>query len=422
MEKEILEKIGLTKTESIIYLSLLQLGTSKTGNIIKHAKINSGRIYETLESLKEKGLISESIINNVKHFTASSPERILDFIKRKKDSLKDEEEIIKSSLEELNSLKSVGLSSTNVFIYSGMEGIKTAAYEALNDLKGGEEILCMGVTSKKDSKFNNFWLKFGLDRAKKKVHTKFLYSEDSEFIAENSQKNLTESRILGEITPTTVDIFGEDKVLILDYTGEPSCILIYDRPTATSFRNFFYQLWKIAEKKNKKEENSQPQENHEIEKLVVNILIKKKLSIAIAESCTGGLLSATIVNFPGIGQVFKEGIITYSNEAKIKRAHVKKETLDMYGAVSPEVAMEMAEGIAKENNSQIGISITGVASKGLVPVSKKEEKPIGLVYIGLSINKETYYRTIHLYGDRQEIRKKVVERALEFLRSELDKM
>ena len=148
-----------------------------------------------------------------------------------------------------------------------------------------------------------------------------------------------------------------------------------------------------------------------IEEIVCKKLIDKKYTIATAESCTGGLLSATIINYPGASQTFVEGCVTYSNEAKIKRLNVNKQTLDKYGAVSELTAKEMAIGITKQFNTNIGISTTGIAG----PKGESDEKPVGLVYIGICINGETkVYKNIFT-GNRNEIRSKSVQTALENL-------
>ena len=152
-----------------------------------------------------------------------------------------------------------------------------------------------------------------------------------------------------------------------------------------------------------------------LEEVVSNILVKRNLTIATAESCTGGLLAGKLINFPGISSVFLEGAITYSNESKINRLNVKKETLEKYTAVSREVALEMAEGIAKSAGTNIGISTTGVAG----PSGGAYDKPVGLVYIGLYINGKTFVKELNYSGNRQFIRNITVTRALDFLRRKL---
>ncbi|SHF09494.1 competence/damage-inducible protein A [Clostridium fallax] len=156
-------------------------------------------------------------------------------------------------------------------------------------------------------------------------------------------------------------------------------------------------------------------EDTTLEEVVAKKLISKNLTISTAESCTGGMLASTLINYPGISKVFLEGAVTYSNEAKIKRLGVKKETLDKYGAVSEETAREMALGIAKTSETNIGLSTTGLAG----PDGGTKEKPVGLVYIGLSINGEVRVKKLNLQGDRQKIRIRTVMNILDWLRREI---
>jgi len=152
-----------------------------------------------------------------------------------------------------------------------------------------------------------------------------------------------------------------------------------------------------------------------LESVVAELLIKNKLTIAIAESCTGGLLCGRLINYPGISSVFMEGAITYSNQSKIKLLGVKPETLEKYGAVSQEVAKEMAEGIYKTANTNIGISITGVAGPG----GGTETKPVGLIYIGICINGTTKVKKVNLNGSRNRVRNLITTNALDLLRREI---
>src|SRR3989338_10180663 len=246
MELKVLENIGLTKNESIVYQTLLQLGTSKTGEILKKSGLNSGKIYEILESLKVKGLLSESLINNIKYFTAAPPSQILEYIKNKKEDLEKEETIIKSALPELEKLRNLPKEETKSVTYTGLRGIKTAADEALDAMNPDEDILAMGVTELKDESFNQFWWRWQTRRINKKISQKMIFSERSDYDKMFAKSKYTQVKVLTGITPVTVDIFGEDKTLIINYGKSPSCILIYDKNTAQSFRQFFKQLWKLA--------------------------------------------------------------------------------------------------------------------------------------------------------------------------------
>lgn len=152
-----------------------------------------------------------------------------------------------------------------------------------------------------------------------------------------------------------------------------------------------------------------------LEEEVAKILVEKNLTISVAESCTGGLVSSSLINYPGISSAFMEGCVTYSNEAKMKRLGVKKETLDKYGAVSEQTAKEMAEGIARQFNTNIGLSTTGIAG----PEGGSVEKPVGLVYIGIYINGKTFVKKFIFNGNRQMVRLRATKNILNELRIKL---
>ena len=134
---------------------------------------------------------------------------------------------------------------------------------------------------------------------------------------------------------------------------------------------------------------------------LVDLLLKHKYTISMAESCTGGLLAACIVSIPDASKVFEQSFVTYTEEAKIKYAHVKDETIKKYGVVSEEVALEMAKGVKKESKSNVGIGITGYAG----PTGDN----VGLVCFGLAINNDSYAYEMWFKGSRNDIRSEAVE-------------
>ena len=148
------------------------------------------------------------------------------------------------------------------------------------------------------------------------------------------------------------------------------------------------------------------EDNDRIENTIYEYLNsgKKPLTISTAESCTGGMIASKLIEVPGISENFIEGIVSYSNEAKIKRLKVKKETLEKYGAVSEEVAREMLA----ELKTDIGISTTGIAG----PSGGTKDKPVGLVYIGIKVNDEVKVFRRELKGDRNKIRQRAMMHAL----------
>jgi len=145
---------------------------------------------------------------------------------------------------------------------------------------------------------------------------------------------------------------------------------------------------------------------------LVKHLIEKNKTISTCESCTGGLVSASLTSVPGSSEVFGYGVCTYANEAKMNLVGVKKETLDAYGAVSEQTAKEMAAGVRKLSGSDIAVSLTGIAGPG----GGTQEKPVGLVYLGVSVGEKLYAKKMllgqHSAPDREYIRKLAVKNAL----------
>ena len=155
--------------------------------------------------------------------------------------------------------------------------------------------------------------------------------------------------------------------------------------------------------------------NDTLEGVVVNLLKDKKIIISIVESCTGGMLASTITNVSGSSSVFNESIVTYSNEAKTKYLDVSKNTISTYGAVSSECAKEMSKGLFKKTKSNITLSITGIAG----PTGGTKEKPVGLVYFGLTYEGETNTYKKIFNGNRYMVRKRATIYALDLIRKQL---
>lgn len=155
------------------------------------------------------------------------------------------------------------------------------------------------------------------------------------------------------------------------------------------------------------------EEDVTLEKAVADLLIANGLTVSVAESCTGGMLSARLINVPGISEVYKSGFITYSNKAKRRLLGVKKQTLDKHGAVSKETAKEMAKGTANVSKADVAVGITGIAG----PDGGTDEKPVGLVYIGCSVCGTVTVKEYHFKGERAKIRESAVAAALTMMRS-----
>jgi PncC family amidohydrolase len=141
---------------------------------------------------------------------------------------------------------------------------------------------------------------------------------------------------------------------------------------------------------------------------VVSLLQEKKLHICTAESCTGGLIAAALVDVPGASLVFEEGYVTYSNEVKMKNLGVSGDTIEKYSVVSSPVAEEMAEGAAARSGAQVAVSVTGYAGPG----TAQDGTPAGTVYIGVWYRGHGSSYHFRLDGDRSRVRHQAVEEAL----------
>ena len=150
----------------------------------------------------------------------------------------------------------------------------------------------------------------------------------------------------------------------------------------------------------------------EIEQEIAELLIQNHMTVTTAESCTGGLVAGSLINAAGISSAYRQGYITYANEAKHKLLGVKNKTLRKHGAVSRQTAKQMAKGAAKAAKADAAISVTGIAG----PDGGTIEKPVGLVYIGCFMQGKVTVKECHFSGSRSEIRQATVESALILLR------
>lgn len=150
-----------------------------------------------------------------------------------------------------------------------------------------------------------------------------------------------------------------------------------------------------------------------LEKAVVDLLLANHLTVSCAESCTGGMLSARLINVPGVSDAYKAGFVTYSNKAKRTHLGVKKSTLQKHGAVSKQTAEQMVKGAALNAKADVAVAITGIAG----PDGGTKEKPVGLVYIACSVKGNVTVKEYHFNGNRMKIREATVVSALMLMRS-----
>ena len=151
--------------------------------------------------------------------------------------------------------------------------------------------------------------------------------------------------------------------------------------------------------------------NIELLHKVSSLLKEKGLTVATAESCTGGLVAHTLTNVSGSSEYFDRGVVSYSNRAKMELLGVPSQVLEKHGAVSEETAKAMAEGVRLRSGVDVGVSTTGIAG----PTGGTKDKPVGLVYIGVSTRDETVVKKFLFKGDRLSNKESACEAALKML-------
>ncbi|MDO8480271.1 MAG: helix-turn-helix domain-containing protein, partial [Nanoarchaeota archaeon] len=244
MDTRLLEDIGLTKSEVSVYLALLDLGSSSTGKIVDKSQASSSKIYEILDRLLQKGLVSFVVKEGVKHFEAATPDRILDYVEEREKEMQAQKESLKQIIPELKLKQTLAKHKSEATIYKGLKGIQTAFYAALNLMKSGDEYVVMGIPPRSED-VNRFFIKFEKERARRKVHRRAIFTEAARGDPQAQPENTfySEVKYTPEINPTAINIF-KDRVLIFPETQDVFLISIDSKEVAESLRLQFEMWWK----------------------------------------------------------------------------------------------------------------------------------------------------------------------------------
>ncbi|MBI2146061.1 hypothetical protein HYU22_01840 [Candidatus Woesearchaeota archaeon] len=245
MNEKLLEEIGLTRGEIVVYTTLLKIGETTTGKIVEEAQISSGKIYEILEKLIKKGLASYILKDKTKYFSAASPNRIVDYVHEREEDLKQKKEELKKELPALIDLQKAKVKQ-ETRLFRGIRGFQTAIFEALDAVGQENEILGMGIITTKGISYDVIWEKWHIQRIKRKIKCRMIFSDKkSEYYKHFLKMSHTKIKVLTGVTPAAVDVMG-DRVLILTHGKEPSVLSIVNPEIAQSFTSFFNSLWNIA--------------------------------------------------------------------------------------------------------------------------------------------------------------------------------
>ncbi|MBI2572444.1 hypothetical protein HYV86_01165 [Candidatus Woesearchaeota archaeon] len=243
----ILEEIGLTKNEIKIYLALLKLGSTSTGAILKETKCHASKVYDGLERLADKGLVSHVIVANTKHFKAVSPERLIDFLDDKKKNIQKQEEEMRKYLPELKVLQEMGAEDTDAEVFRGWKGMETVFNEGIKEMSKGEIWHVLGAYAGEDRKRTDVFIQRVIMKCEqKKMKWKIIYNESARNTFKYEQKSsITENRFLNQETPATINIY-KDTIFIALWMKNPIAFRVRNQKVADSFKLYFEFMWRIA--------------------------------------------------------------------------------------------------------------------------------------------------------------------------------
>jgi len=246
MVSESLVKIGLSKSESEIYLKLLEVGSCKAGRLAKETNYNRTTIYKALESLIQRGLVSYVLKENRKYFEPSDPKNIIQEIDKEEECIKKKKEEIKNLLPKLGCLFEKSKEEMEAKIFKGVKGMKSVFNDILKTMRRGDEYLAFGVPKHAESIWGYFE-EFNKTLQKNKVKSKIIFDERAKKNIGSCKRYGYEVRTLSKefMSPAEVNIYKDNVVIVL-WHKTPLAILIKGEDISKSFRQYFELLWKIA--------------------------------------------------------------------------------------------------------------------------------------------------------------------------------
>ncbi|MEK6859955.1 MAG: helix-turn-helix domain-containing protein [Nanoarchaeota archaeon] len=246
MDIEELVKIGFNRNEAKVYLSLIKFGKSDANQIIKDTKFHKNIVYDNLEKLMNKGIVSYIIEGNKRIFQLTSSETLINIFEEKEKELEDKKKIAISISKEINkALKSVP-NKQEAEIYRGVKGIKTFYNESLN----GSDYVVFGAPQESIKIMDTiFWDNYNIKRIKQKIRVRMIFNTSIKSYGDSIKNKYTEVRYFDKnFEPLTETHIQDNKVAIIVWTEEPILFIIQSKSVADSYKIFFEDMWKIAKK------------------------------------------------------------------------------------------------------------------------------------------------------------------------------
>ncbi|MFA5992708.1 MAG: helix-turn-helix domain-containing protein [Candidatus Pacearchaeota archaeon] len=247
--EQLLEKSGLSPGESKVYLALVELGVGSVGPIAAKSRVSMSKVYEILNRLIKKGLVSSIFVERVKKFKAEDPRQLVEYISRKRDELDKTKIDLEKNLVFLNEMIKSSEKSSTTRVYEGFNGMRGVFEKSLDELKKGDIMYVLGISESTET-IRNYFSSYFKRQFKIGFKVKALFDETAEYKAKERKNKFTDFRFLpnGSVTPATIVMY-KDKTII--EVGNPLyilTILISNKEISDSFRNHFELLWKGAKK------------------------------------------------------------------------------------------------------------------------------------------------------------------------------
>lgn len=243
MNTDILEKIGLTTGEAKVYLALLELGTTTTGPIVKKSGVSASKVYEILNKLTEKGLVSHIIQAKTKYFRPADPERIVDYLDEKEKEIVSKKEEMKKLIPQLKA-GLAGKEKREAEVIEGRKGIENIFWSIISELKRGEEYYVMGASYGESQEYlREFFQEYHKERARRGIKVKLLFNYDVKDIIP-AIRRLGDARFMPQQIKSPMQIMiWNDKTTIILWQEKPIAFTIENKAVSDSFKVYFDSLW-----------------------------------------------------------------------------------------------------------------------------------------------------------------------------------
>ncbi|MBI4146884.1 hypothetical protein HY489_06125 [Candidatus Woesearchaeota archaeon] len=246
MSEHFLEELGLTKGEIRVYLSLLSLGQTTSGPLIAESKISSSKVYEILNKLMEKGLVSHTIKNKTKYFQPTSPAKLKDYLAKRENTIAQQKKELEEQLPKLLARYAEIKATQSAEIFTGLPAIKTMLWELIAEASPGEQYYFFGgVGARYEEIAQKIFIPYDKYRYERKLNVHgIVHVKHKEFLKKIARATL---RFVNYPIPSNIAIF-RDKLVIQSYTENPMAILITSQEITSQFKEFFESVWQTAEK------------------------------------------------------------------------------------------------------------------------------------------------------------------------------